>query len=98
MAIQCRGAKCQDASCFMFRHLEQLNLGVKITIVRIGKSIQRVVIAFVNDTNFCTNGPFSERKMHMIIKMHFALHEATGGKIQQSKIVFYFWQWVCKNG
>ena len=26
------------------------------------------------------------------------LYEATGGKIQQTKIMFYAWQWIYKNG
>ena len=84
------GAICQDTSCLMFKYLEQLNLGVKMQRVEVDKLLIRLAIAFVDDTNFYSNGPLAEHHMQLIMKLYCALHEATGGKLQQSKIVFYF--------
>ena len=46
------------------------------------KEVQRVEIAFVDDSNFCTKGKESEKKMQKIVDYYMSMHEATGGKIQ----------------
>ena len=56
------GATCQDTSYLMFKHLEQLNLGIKITIVRIGKSLQRIAIAFLMMPTFTRMDHFLKEK------------------------------------
>ena len=66
--------------------------------VEADKLLIRLAIAFVDDTDFYSNGPLAEHHVQLIMKSHCALCEATGGKLQQSKIVFYFWQWVHRNG
>ena len=35
--------------------------------------------------------------MSKIMELYTRLYEATGGKIQLNKIVFYCWQWIYKN-
>ena len=43
--------------------------------------IQRIAIAFVDDTDFYTNRPNFELKMQMIMDLYTKLYEAIGGKI-----------------
>jgi len=59
--------------------------------------IQRITIAFVDDTDFYINGRNYEIKMQLIIDLYTKLYEATGGKIQQMKIMFYCWKWIYEN-
>jgi len=47
-------------SCLIFKHIKDENLGVIVNIERSNTSIQQVAIAFVDDTNFCINGPVFE--------------------------------------
>ena len=61
------------------------------------ETIQRIAIAFVDETNFYTNGLNFELKMQMIIDLYTKLYEVTGGKIQQTKIMFYCWKWIYKK-
>jgi len=36
--------------------------------------------------------------MQLIMDLYTKLYEATGGKIQQTKIMFYCWKWIYENG
>jgi len=92
------GAICRDTSCLIFKYLENKRLGAVFNTPLSQKLLQRLAIAFVDDTDFYTNGHDFERKMQMIMDLYTKLYEATGGKIQQTKILFYCWQWVYKNG
>ena len=92
------GAICRDTSCLIFGHLEQQQLGAKIMIPSKNKEIQRVAIAFVDDTDFYSNGQKYNEDMQAIMKQYTELYEATGGKIQESKILYYCWQWRYENG
>ena len=51
------GAICRDMLCIIFKYLEGLNLGAIIEVIKSQKSLQRVAIAFVDDTDFYTNRP-----------------------------------------
>ena len=92
------GAICRDTSCLIFKYLEDKNLGAMLKDPISKEIIQRIAIAFVDDTDFYTNGPNYEQKMQLIMDMYTQLYEATGGKIQQAKIMFYCWKWVYYNG
>ena len=92
------GAICWDTSCMIFRHLEKQNLGAILKNPISKVIIQRIAIAFVDDTDFYTNGRNYEMKMQLIMDLYTKLYEATGGKIQQTKIMFYCWQWFYENG
>ena len=92
------GAICRDTSCLIFKYLEEKQLGAMIKNPISKQIIQRIAIAFVDDTDFYTNGPEYELKMQMIMDIYTKLYEATGGKIQQTKIMFYCWKWIYKNG
>ena len=92
------GAICRDTSCIIFKYLEDQNLGAIIEIVRTNRIIQRVAIAFVDDTDFYTNGNEVRTKMQRIMNIYTSLYEATGGKVQQVKIVLYCWQWKYVQG
>ena len=52
----------------------------------------------MDDTDFYTNGRNYEMKMQLIMDLYTKLYEATDGKIQQTKIMFYCWQWFYENG
>ena len=75
------GVICRDTLCIIFKYLEGLNLGAIIEVIKSQKSLQRVAIAFVDDTNFYTNGPDFKQKMQEIINIYIKLYEATGEKI-----------------
>ena len=57
------GAICRDTSCLIFKYLEQKNLGVLLVHPISRLIIQQITIAFVDDTDFYTNGPNFEIKM-----------------------------------
>ena len=92
------GAICRDTSCIIFKFLEDQRLGAIIEIVKTNRIIQRVAIAFVDDTDFYTNGRGVDTKMQKIMNIYTSLYEATGGKIQQVKILFYCWKWKYVQG
>ena len=48
----------------------------------------KMAIAFADDADFCTNGANHEEKMRLIMDLRAKLCEETGGKIQQTKIIF----------
>ena len=86
------GAICRDTLCLIFKYLEEKKLGAMIRNPVSKRIIQRIAIAFVDDTDFYTNGQDYEEKMQLIMDLYTKLYEATGGKIQQDKINFYCWQ------
>ena len=85
------GAICRDTSCLIFKYLEIQNLGAEIHIASEKRRIQRVVVAFVDDTDFYANGEEYNNNMQNIMTQYTSLYEATGGKIQESKVFFYCW-------
>ena len=52
----------------------------------------RTEIAFVDDTDMYLNGELSVENIQMIMDIYTRLYEATGGKLQEEKIMFYSWQ------
>jgi len=86
------GAICRDTSCLIFRYLEKLKLGAQIKIQSENRMMQRVAIAFVDDTDFYVNGIDYESKMQAIMEIYTTLYEATGGQIQETKVIFYCWE------
>ena len=57
------------------------------------REVQRNVIAFVDDSDFCASGLECERKMQEIVNYYANLYEATGGKVQKEKVMMYSWKW-----
>ena len=57
-----------------------------------------MIIAFVDNTDFYAAGIESEKEMQNIVKTHADLCEATGGKIQKTKIQTFAWRWGMVNG
>ena len=49
--------------------------------------IQRNVIAFVGDSDFCSNGEECKIKMQKIVNEHAKMHEATGGKVRNENFM-----------
>ena len=91
------GAICRDTSCLIFKKLEDESLGVKIYSPIMSTLYVRNAIAFVDDTDFYTNGENLTTKMQRLMDLYTRLYEATRGKIQQEKINFYCWKWNYKN-
>ena len=82
------GVTCRDVSCLIFKQLEKKKLGMKIELNITGKIEQRVVIACVDDADFCTSGDDCEIKMKKITSCYWKMHIATGGKVQKKRFVF----------
>ena len=92
------GAICRDTSCIIFKYLEDLNLGVKVVTPLLKQLFIRLAIAFVDDTDFYTNDTDFNQKMQLLMNLYTRLYEATGGKIQESKILYYCWKLIYENG
>jgi len=92
------GAICRDTSCIIFKQLEKMQLGAQIKVPSDDRILQRVAIAFVDDTDFYANGEEYESNMQKIMENYTTLYEATGGQIQESKVMFYCWEWKYING
>ena len=89
---------CQDASCIIFKFLEQLNLGAKVKRPLVDDKMQQLAISFVDDIDFFASNRFFIIDVQLIMNYCMKLHEATEGRVQQSKIMFYCWKWVHRNG
>ena len=87
------GVACRDVSCIIFRKLEKKKIGIIIKSKYKGIIEQRVVIAYVDDADFCTSGENCEQKMQEIISYYMKMYEATGGKVQKEKVSMYCWKW-----
>ena len=83
---------------FYIQIFGEKKLGASIRAPISKEVFQRIAIAFVDDTDFYTNGIDFELKMQLIMEIYTQLYEATGGKIQQEKIMFYCWKWIYVNG
>ena len=62
------------------------------------KCIKRNQIAYVDDTNFYSNGNQCESLIQEIINKYVNLYEATGAKIQEEKVKFYCWKYYMIQG
>ena len=91
-------AICRDTSYLIFKHLEELNLGVNVIIPLSKNNFICLAIAFVDDTDFYTNDTYFNRKMQQLMDIYTRLYEAIGGKIQESKIIYYCWKWIYEKG
>ena len=77
------GAIWRDTLCLIFKHLEKQKLGVEINIVSKQQMIQRVSIAFFNDTDFYANSEEYNSKMQNIMLQYISLYKVTSRKIQE---------------
>ena len=92
------GDVCRDVSCIIIKVIENKRLGVFFTNKESGEAIQCVSVAFVDDTDFMTNGENALNKMSEIISTYDRLHGATGGLIELFKTKYYSWIWKWKQG
>ena len=67
-------------------------LGVMIKSKHVSKYIQRVALAFADDTHFCTKGTNSGSKIQEIVDYYSSIHEATGEKDQKEKFMMFSWK------
>ena len=89
---------CRDTSYLIFKHLEELNLGVNILTPLLKRIFIRLAIAFVDNIDFYTNDKDFNRKIQLLIDIYTRLYKATKGKIQESKIMYYCWKWIYERG
>ena len=87
------GVACRDVSYLIFKQLKKRKLGIKIESYRKGKIEHRLVIARVDDADFCTSGDNCETKMKKIASHCMKMYEATGGKVQKDKVHVCCWKW-----
>ena len=57
------GSTCRDTSYLIFKWLESKNLRGRKRVERTREEQQRIIIVFVDDTDFYTNGQKSELKI-----------------------------------
>ena len=65
---------------------------MKLTSKHNNIEVQRNVIAFVDDSDFCSNGEECEIKMKKIVNEHAKMHELTGGKVQKETFLIHGWK------
>ena len=70
----------------MFKEIEKKSLGISLTSKHNKIEVQRNMIAFVDDSDFCSNGVECELKMQKIVNDYAKMYEATGGKVQKEKL------------
>ena len=92
------GDMCRDVSCIIIKVIENKRLGVFFINKLTGEVIQCVSVAFVDDTDFMTDGYNALEKMIQIIEIYDRLHGTIGGLIELLKITFYAWVWKWKQG
>ena len=71
---------------------------MKVMIPFSHEILQRIAIAFVDDTDFFSTGRNAKSQMQQIMDVYTHLYEATGGKLQKEKIFSYSWKWIMKKG
>ena len=71
----------RDASCLIFKEWEKV-LGTIVKSKHVSKEIQRVILAFFEDSDFCAKETDSRSKIQKIVDYCSSMHEATGGKVQ----------------
>ena len=64
-------------SCRIIESIENKNLGIKIYQLSTKTSIERIVIAFVDNTSFYSNRDNLQKKIIMIIQHYTRLYKAT---------------------
>ena len=90
------GDMCRDVSCIIIRVIENNLLGV-LCINKISKEIiQCAAIAFVDDTDFMTDGEEAQSQMQEMLNICNRLHGDTSGQIEETKITYHSWQWRWK--
>ena len=52
-----------------------------------------MIVAFINDTNFYSNGDCAQENIKNIIQTYTKLYEATGSLVEEQKSFYYVWQW-----
>jgi len=87
--ISVSGAICKDVLYIIFRKIEKEGLGVVIHLPLSLEEYIRCAIAFVDDIDFYTNDKDFQEKIQLLMNIYTRLYEATGGKIQESKILYY---------
>ena len=90
--IFCQGRHAEMLFVLYLNAQKDLNLGVMIKSRIALQEFQRVAIAFVDNTDFHTNGDKFKENKQRIMNMRAKLCKATGSKIQQDKMFFYCWQ------
>jgi hypothetical protein len=86
------GEACKYKSCRIIKKIEDKDLRVITSLLITEEEIQRVVLAFVDDTSFYTNSGNMENNMREIIRIYTRLYKAIEGKVEQSKSYCYAWQ------
>ena len=92
------GDMCRDVSCIIIKVIEKKGLGVKFENKANGETNQCVAVAFVDDTDFMTDGENATQQMQEILQIYDRYYGATGGHIEVAKTIFYSWSWRWKQG
>jgi len=72
----------RDSSCLIIRDIKKKGLGMIISLNVSDLSVQKVVVAFVDDNNLVTDGEDTEEKIDSIITTYDDLHLAIGRHIE----------------
>ena len=92
------GAICRDISYLIFKYLENMRRGLVVRKPMSNEYIFRMIVAFIDDTDFYSSGEKSEEEMKRIMTQYTKFYEATGCKIQEDKTQVFTWKWELENG
>ena len=88
----------RDKSYLIARKPEEEELGL-ITVSPLSKkTIQKLYVDFIDDTDFFTSGTNYQIKMQTILDMYSSLCKATGVHIVNKKLFYFAWKWEYKGG
>ena len=64
----------RDISYLICKHVENAKMGIKVKLLLLQDYLERMIIAFVEDTNFYSSRINSEDEIQKIMKIHAELH------------------------
>jgi len=77
---------------YVIKKIENKEIEYKLIALIEQKHINRTAAAFVNDTNFYSNGESVKENIQNIIQTYTRLCKATGGLVEVEKSFYYAWQ------
>jgi len=79
------GNICRDSSYLIIKEIEKRELGIMVISKLSNIVVQKVSIAFADDTDLMIEEENAEEKMKSIVKIYNRLYSATGRYIEEKK-------------
>ena len=77
---------------FMLRNLKDKILGVVLKVIDNKHEYQFVVVTFVDDVDFCTDGKDAQEKVREIVDYYVKIFKVNCRILKDDKIAIYGWK------